>query len=162
MTIVMSLISRTIQLFEHPPLYSKHSNTHVWNYYSNIQIPTLCGPRTGVTECLLAFDSLCGAKAKVTKHLLAYYKHFRTSTRLLLSLRSSSGVVKRVLAFDSLCGAWTRVAKCAIAFDSPCRAWMGVAKRVIAFNSPCGSQTGVSKHPSTISVELERGLENVY
>ena len=43
---IMSLIIRTIQLFEHPPfqkilLYSKHSNTHVWNYYSGLTKFTL-------------------------------------------------------------------------------------------------------------------------
>ena len=86
---IMILIIRTIQLFKHPPfsglkdwlLYSKHSNTHVWNY--NIPTPTPCGTWTGVTKHLLAFDSLSGATARVTKRLLAYYRQYRMSTRLL-------------------------------------------------------------------------------
>ena len=58
-TTVISLISWTIQLFKHPPfpekmnnLYSKHLNTHVWNYYSNIRTPTPCGAWTGVAKRL--------------------------------------------------------------------------------------------------------------
>ena len=87
---IITLIIRTNQLFEHPPIPGKkinyvHLNTHVWNYYSNIRTPTPCGARTGVAERLLAFDSLCGAAARVTERLPACYRCFRTSTRLLQS-----------------------------------------------------------------------------
>ena len=87
-------------------LYSKHSKTHVWNCYSNIWTPTPCRARTGVTERLLTCDSLSGATARFTKCLLAYYRHFRTSirllcpflifTKLLLSLQSSNGGCQNV------------------------------------------------------------------
>ena len=104
---VMHLIIRTIQLFEHPPfpgkmMYSNHSSTHIWNYYSNIwtrtpckawsgvterlqDLDSLCGTPTEFAELLLAFDSLCGTTTKVTEYLLAYYRHYWTSTRLLQS-----------------------------------------------------------------------------
>ena len=75
---------------------------------------------------------------------------------------AQTGVAKCAIAFDSLCGARTGVAKHAIAFDSLCGARTGVAKLVIAFDSICGGQMGVPKCPSTISVELEWGLENAY
>jgi len=44
----MSLIIRTIQLFEHPPypgrmiIVFQASIIHIWNDYSNIRTPTLC------------------------------------------------------------------------------------------------------------------------
>ena len=65
---LFTVITRTIQLFEHPPfssknakfLYSKHLNIHVRNYYSNTQTPTPCGDWMGIAECLLAFDSPYG------------------------------------------------------------------------------------------------------
>ena len=77
--------------------------THIWNYYSNIWTPTLCGTQTEVAKHVLAFDSLCGAQTEVAKH---------------------------VLAFDSLCGAQTEVAKCVLPFDILCRAWTGVRERL--------------------------------
>ena len=57
---LITLIIRTIQLFQHTPFSRKkclifgfqaHSNTHVWNYYSNIRTP-VCTSRSsnGVTE----------------------------------------------------------------------------------------------------------------
>ena len=159
------IIVRTIQLFQHPLfqglLYSKHSNTHVWNYYSNIRTPTpcrawsgvaerlqdldsLCGTPMEFAECLLAFDSLCGARARVTKRLLAYYRHFWTFTRLLISLRSSNRGCQHVLTFNSLCGAR-----------------MGVAKPSTISAELKQVLENVCK-PSTVFAELERGLPNVY
>ena len=51
---------------------------------------SLCRTPTEFAWCLLAFNSLCGATARVIAHLLAYYSRLQTSTRLLLSLWSSS------------------------------------------------------------------------
>ena len=84
------LIIWTIQLFKHPPFPEKMINYCIPSirtptFYSNIWTPTPCRAQTGVTERLLAFDSLFGATVRVTKHLPAYYRRFRTSTRLLQS-----------------------------------------------------------------------------
>ena len=49
-----------------------------------------------------------------------------------------------------------------LAFDSICGDQNGVGIRVIAFDSLSGGRTGVPRRPSTISTELEQGLENVY
>ena len=43
-------------------IVSKHSKTHVWNYYSNIRTPT---PSDGVADGLIGFDSLFGATAEL-------------------------------------------------------------------------------------------------
>ena len=102
--------------------------------YPNTYIAKPCGAQTGVAERLLAFDSLCGARVRANERLLAYYRRFRTSTRLLLSLQSLNGGCQSVPAFNSLCGARTGVAKCVLAFDSLCRPRTGVAKRAIAFD----------------------------
>ena len=112
--------------------------------YPNTYIATPHGAQTGVAECLLAFDSLCGARVRTNERLLAYYRRFRTSTRLLLSLQSLNGGCQSVPAFDSLCGARTGIAKCVLAFDSLCGVLTGVAKRAIAFNSLCRPRTGVA------------------
>ena len=63
-------------------LYSKHSNTHVWNYYSNVRAPTPCGAQTGVGKCLLLL-----LQVFLNVYVLDYYSRFRISTELLLSLR---------------------------------------------------------------------------
>ena len=119
---VMSLIIRTIQLFEHHPLPLSRKNCvpsiQTAMFELNIRTPTPCRARTGV-----AFDRLCGARAWVTEHLLAYYRHFRTPTRLLLSLWSSNGGCQMCKSL-----------------------WQSLQ-----------GSNGVAKHPSTISVELERG-----
>ena len=117
-----SSIIRTHPLFQEKLLYSKHSNTRDWNYYSNIQTPTPCGAQTGVAKHLLSFDILCGARARVTKHLLAYYRH-------------TTGVFEHLLDYYCHCGAQTGVVKSVLAFDSHCRARTGVAKCVLAFVS---------------------------
>ena len=122
--------------FEHPRL-------KLLFQYPNTYIATPCGAWTGVAERLLAFDSLCRATARVNECFLAYYRGFRTSTRLLLSLQSSNGNCQSVPAFDSFCGAQTGVAKRVIAFDGLCGARTGVAKRAIAFDSLCGARTGI-------------------
>ena len=58
---------------------------------------------------------MCGAR--VTKRLLAYYRHFRTFTRLLLSLwRSNRG---SQMSFNNFCGAWTGVRENLLAFYRP-------------------------------------------
>ena len=57
------------------------SSTHI----SNVPTPTPCGARTGNAKRLIAFDYLCRATARVAERLLAYYRRFRTSTRLLQS-----------------------------------------------------------------------------
>ena len=87
---VMSLIIWTIQIFKHPLFLKKKKyycipSMRTPNYYSNIRTPTPCRARMGVTERLLAFDSLFGATARVTERLLAYCRRLRMSTRLLQS-----------------------------------------------------------------------------
>ena len=62
-------------------VYSNHSNTHVWNYYSNSRTPTPCGARTGIAKCLLASDSYSEGYRTSSSIL----QHFRKSTRLLQS-----------------------------------------------------------------------------
>ena len=148
----MTLIIRTILLFEHPITYC----------IPIIRTPTPCGAWTVIAEHLLTFDST----ARVTECLLAYYCRFRISTRLLAPVTAE---LKRglpnvyILAFDRLCGARTGVGKCVLAFDSLCGGRTGVGKRVLAFDSLCGARTGVAKHAIaiTISADLKRGLENV-
>ena len=72
---------------------------------------------------LLAFDGLCRARVRVTERLLAYYRRFRMSTRLLLSLRSSNEGCQTCTSLQhSLCGAQMGVAKHVLAFDSLCGA----------------------------------------
>ena len=76
-----------------------------------------------------------------------------------------TGVAKHVLAFDGLCGARTG-GGCQNVRQSQRGLSNGgrQIKRANAFDSLCGGRTGVPKCPSnsTISAELERGLENVY
>ena len=87
----------------------------------------------GVAEYLLAFDSLCGATARVTEPLLAYYRRFRTSTRLLLSLQNLNGGCQTCTSLrPSLCGARTGVAKSVLAFDNLCGVQTGVREFVLA------------------------------
>ena len=98
----MILIIRTNQLFKHPPPPPFPGKT------INYCIPSIRTPmfdiiisiskhlhlvelKTGVAGRLLAFNNLCGARARITKRLLVYYRCFQTSTRQLLSLRSSNG-----------------------------------------------------------------------
>ena len=91
---IVILIIQTIQLFLFPEKLINYCIPSIWtpmNYYSNIRTPTPHGAWMGVTEHVLVFDSPCGARARVTECFLSYYRHFRTSTRLLLSLRSSNG-----------------------------------------------------------------------
>ena len=88
---LMSLIIRTIQLFEHSPFPGKMINYGILS----IRTPTFeiiisiskhlhpCGAQTGVAKCPPAFDSLYGATARVTERLLAYYRHFRTTTTVV-------------------------------------------------------------------------------
>ena len=141
----------TIQLFEHPPpLFQEKCLISVFQafehprlkLYSNIRTPTPRGALTGVPERLLAFDSLCWARVRVTEHLLAYYRRFRTSTRLLLSPRSSNGGCQTCTSLQQSLRSSNSVAKHAIAFNSLCGDWMGVSKRAIAFDSLCGGRTG--------------------
>ena len=82
---VITLITRTIQLFEHPPPLFPEKCLFFFVFqafepprlkllfqYPNIYIATPRGARTGVAERLLAFDSLCRARARVNERLLAY------------------------------------------------------------------------------------------
>ena len=111
---IFTVITRTIQLFKHPPfssknakfLYSKHLNIHVRNYYSNTRTPTPCGDGMGIAECLLSFDSPSGIKWGSQM-----YNRFRQSLQ-----RSKAGFQ---MSFDNLCGARTGVRECLLAFDRP-------------------------------------------
>ena len=91
-------------------------------YYSNIQTPTPCEARIGVSERLIAFDGLCRATARVTEHL-AYYMHFWMSNRLLTAVPYIYRVAKRVLAFDNLCGA---LIGCVRTLNSLRQLWTGL------------------------------------
>ena len=98
-----------VQAFKHPRLKL------LFHYPNTFTLRSL---DQGRRRCLLAFNSFCGATARVTEYLLAYYRCFRTFTRLLQSFSE--------YPLNSYCnwGAQTRVAKC---FNSLCRARTGVA-----------------------------------
>ena len=154
----MSLIILTIQLFEHHPFLGRIAFEHpclklLFHYPNTYSLRSLNRGRW--TSTSLRQSLWNEVTAKVTLCLLAYYRHFWTSTKLLVTSKylqdsychcgAQMGVAKCVLAFNSFCRARTRVAKFVLAFDSHCGAQTGVAKHVLVFDSLCGAQTGVAK-----------------
>ena len=113
-----------IPLFQEKIIYcipSIRTVIHVWNYYSNIRIPTPCGVRTGVTERLLAFDSLCS---------------YWTSSSILqvfsnIYLTTCTTIVSRCL-LDSYCHCGGRTG----VFKHECQKWnnlFGIIRLITVF-----------------------------
>ena len=85
---VITLIIRTIQLFEHPPFLGK--------MIFGIRTPTF---EIIICQSVPAFDSLCGVQTGVAKRVIVFNGLCGAQT----------GVAKHAIAFDSLCGARTSV-----------------------------------------------------
>ena len=124
----MSLITQTIQLFEHPPknyVFQAFKHPH----HFNIRTPTPCELQQGLPNVYqpltVSVELQCGLPnvfqhtKDIFERLLDYYSRFQMSTRLLLSLWNSNGGCQtctslqqslqslnggreRLLAFDSL------------------------------------------------------------